>query len=54
MGNEASTLAVVKNGGWILPYIATFVTFAGLTIHFIMMAFTSKRKFESPYVDEGK
>mgnify|MGYP001573545150 CR=1 FL=1 len=54
MGNEASTLAVVKNRGRILPYAATFVTFAGLVIHFIMMAFTSKRKFESPYVDEGK
>lgn len=54
MGNEASTLAVVKNSGRILPYAATFVTFAGLMTHFIMMAFTSKRKFESPYVDEAK
>ena len=54
IGNQASTLSVVKNSGRILPYVATFVTFAGLMIHFIMMAFTSKRKFESPYVDEGK
>ncbi len=53
-GNQASTLAVVKNSGRILPYLATFVTFAGLVTHFIMMAFTSKRKFESPYVDEEK
>lgn len=37
--NETSTLAVVKNKGRILPYLSTFVTFAGLVIHFVMMAF---------------
>ncbi len=37
-GHELSTLAVVKNSGRILPYIATFVLVLGLGIHFAMMA----------------
>jgi hypothetical protein len=41
---EHSTLAVVKNSGRLLPYIATFVTFAGLAIHLLLMAFQSKTK----------
>ncbi len=42
--NESSTLAVVKNSGRITPYVATFVTFAGLVIHFTMAAFQSRKK----------
>jgi hypothetical protein len=41
---ERSTLAVVKNSGQWLPYLATFVTFAGLVVHFVMAALTSRRK----------
>ncbi|HLF17407.1 MAG TPA: cytochrome c biogenesis protein ResB [Candidatus Omnitrophota bacterium] len=50
--NETSTLAVVKNSGQIMPYISTFVTFAGLIVHFVMMALSSRgpRKEESDYV----
>ena len=43
-GRELSTLAVVKNSGRILPYIATFTTVAGLLVHLLMMAFPSQRK----------
>jgi len=43
-GRESSTLATVKNTGRLLPYIATFVTFAGLAVHLLMMAFESKLK----------
>ncbi len=43
-GRESSTLAVVKNTGRLLPYIATFLTFAGLALHFLMMAFRAKLK----------
>lgn len=38
-GRELSTLAVVKNSGRLLPYIASFVTFGGLALHFLIMAF---------------
>ena len=41
-GRERSTLAVVENAGRLLPYIATFITFAGLAVHLLMMAFESK------------
>jgi hypothetical protein len=43
-GREYSTLAVVKNAGWPLPYIASFITLAGLLIHFLSMAFAPKGK----------
>ncbi len=43
LGREASTLAVVKNSGRILPYIATFVTFFGLALHFLFSAFRFQR-----------
>jgi len=43
-GRELSTLAVVKNSGRLLPYIATFLTFAGLVVHFLAMAFQPKLK----------
>ncbi len=42
-GREYSTLAVVKNEGQLLPYIACFVVFFGLAFHFIMAAFRRKR-----------
>jgi hypothetical protein len=38
-GRELSTLAVVRNSGRLLPYIASFVTFGGLALHFLVMAF---------------
>lgn len=47
-GNEYSTLAVVKNTGRLLPYIATFVTVAGLIVHLLIMAFGSKLKAVKP------
>jgi len=37
LGREQSTLAVVKNMGRVLPYVATLVTFLGLLVHFIFM-----------------
>jgi len=42
--NETSILAVVHNAGQVLPYLATFITFAGLVIHFCMMASRSRKK----------
>jgi hypothetical protein len=45
-GGRTSILSVVKNAGLLLPYGATFVTFAGLVIHFIMMAVRSSRKMK--------
>jgi hypothetical protein len=38
-GRMHSTLAVVQNAGRILPYISSLITFLGLAIHFLMMAF---------------
>jgi hypothetical protein len=43
-GNEYSTFAVVKNAGRLLPYIASLLTFGGLALHFLMMAFASRTK----------
>ena len=43
-GYEHSTLAVVKNTGRLLPYIATFVTVAGLIVHLLLMAFGANIK----------
>ena len=42
MGRQYSTLAVVKNFAKILPYIACFVVFFGLSLHFFIQAFISK------------
>ncbi len=39
-----STLAVVKNFGRLLPYVSSLVTFAGLAIHFLVMAFKRKKR----------
>ena len=44
LGRESSTLAVVKNAGRLLPYIATFVTVFGLALHFLLAAFQFQRK----------
>jgi len=44
MGRERSTLAVVKNSGQWLPYIASFIVLSGLVYHFLMMSFRSKKK----------
>lgn len=38
-GRESSTLAVVQNAGRVLPYLASFVTFAGLALHLLLKAF---------------
>ncbi len=43
-GRESSTLAVVKNSGRLLPYIASLTTFVGLVVHFLSMAFGSRNK----------
>ena len=42
LGREFSTLAVVKNAGRLLPYIAAAVTFAGLLIHFLIQGLLKK------------
>lgn len=44
LGRESSTLAVVKNTGRLLPYVASFMTFGGLALHFLLMAFKAKLK----------
>ncbi len=43
-GKQYSTLAVVKNFARILPYIACFVVFFGLALHFLIQAFISRWK----------
>ena len=43
-GRESSTLAVVRNSGRLLPYFASFITFGGLALHFLLMAFRTKLK----------
>jgi hypothetical protein len=41
-GRQYSSLAVVKNFARILPYIACFVVFFGLALHFFIQAFMSR------------
>jgi len=41
-GKQHSTLAVVKNFARILPYIACFVVFFGLALHFLIQALMAK------------
>jgi cytochrome c biogenesis protein ResB len=43
-GRQYSTFAVVKNFARILPYIACFVVFFGLALHFLIQAFIAKAK----------
>lgn len=45
-GVESSTLAIVRNPGRLLPYFASFITFGGLAVHFLLMAFRTKLKQE--------
>lgn len=42
-GREYSTLAVVKNAGQLLPYLACLVVFIGLALHFILAALDRKK-----------
>jgi hypothetical protein len=44
MGREISTLAVVRNSGRILPYVASSITCFGLAWHFLVMAFRRKKR----------
>ena len=41
-GRKYSTLAVVKNAGQVLPYVASLTVFFGLAFHFAMAAFRRK------------
>ncbi len=43
MGRIRSTLAVVRNVGRTLPYVSSLVTFAGLAVHFLLMAFRREK-----------
>jgi hypothetical protein len=43
-GREASSLAVVKNHGRLMPYIATFMTAFGMMIHFTGQLFIHLRR----------
>lgn len=45
-GARTSILSVVRNAGLLLPYVATFVTLAGLVIHFAMMSVRSAKKIK--------
>ena len=47
-GREYSTFAVVKNFGRFLPYVASLLTFTGLALHFLMMAFAARPKKRAP------
>lgn len=43
-GKQHSTLAVVRNFARVLPYIACFVVFFGLALHFLIQALMAKVK----------
>lgn len=43
LGRELSTLAVVRNSGRLLPYVASLLTFVGLALHFLSRAFQGKK-----------
>jgi len=47
MGRQRSTLAVVKNAGRWLPYISSLMTFVGLAVHFLAMAFPKKKEINN-------
>ena len=44
MGRELSTLAVVKNFGRLMPYIASLITFIGLLTQFLVMGLLARVK----------
>ena len=39
LGNEYSTLQVVRNQGWMIPYVACMICFVGLSYHFALLLF---------------
>ena len=43
-GRKASVFAVTRNGGRILPYVATLLVFAGLVLHFGISVFSRLRR----------
>ena len=43
-GRKCSTLAVVRNAGQVLPYVACFAVFFGLVAHFLIAAFEQRLK----------
>jgi len=43
-GRQHSTLAVVKNFARVLPYLACFVVFLGLALHFLIQALMAKAR----------
>lgn len=43
----ATVLAVVKNEGWLFPYIGTGIIAAGLLWHALLMAWPGRRRFQS-------
>jgi hypothetical protein len=47
-GRETSTLAVVKNYGRLMPYIATAATVIGMCLHFIGMLVTRLARAPKP------
>jgi len=47
-GQEASTFAVVKNYGRLLPYVASVVAFLGLLNHFFIEVYVRKRETAVP------
>ena len=49
-GSEHSTLAVVKNSGRLLPYLASLITFIGLVTHFLVMGILSRNKLKGNHV----
>jgi hypothetical protein len=47
-GTEYTILAVVKNAGRLIPYIASITIFLGLVIHFLVMLFRRRRNKNKP------
>jgi hypothetical protein len=43
-GQEFSTFAVVRNRGRYLPYAGTFIVFAGLLVHFVIVVYDKRAK----------
>jgi len=43
-GRQYSTLAVVRNKGRVLPYVASLLTFAGLLLHFLLQGFRYQKR----------
>lgn len=43
---EVTVLSVVKNSGWLFPYISTLIIFAGLLLHLILRLQEGKKQHE--------